>query len=635
MRTRLILLIAVLCSCIAPRISADEAKAKPADKAADKPTGFAEQVAPLFKQYCNKCHGGDKPKANMSLARFKTEKEFLANPILADKVAQYVRSGEMPPEGRPQPSAEDKARLTAWIDRALGTDDCQSKANPGRVTLRRLNRNQYNNTIRDLTGVDFRPAEDFPADDVGYGFDNIGDVLTLPPLLMEKYLAAAEKITALVWKDPKLKSRIIIVRPDDKTTKEQAARKIFESFARRAYRRSVNPPEMERLVAFVGIAEAHGDGFDQGIELGIQAILTSPQFLFMVERSRRPNNKELALPLNEFELATRLSYFLWSSMPDDELFKAARDSVLRKNLDKQVARMLQSPKAQALVENFGDQWLNLRNLKTAQPDPARFPRFDERLRAAMLKETELFFAAVMRENRSILEFLDGDFTYVNEPLARLYGIDGIKGEEFQRVSLAGTARGGVLTQAGILTVTSNPTRTSPVKRGKWILENILGAPPPPPPPNVPELAETAAVVESASLRKRMEQHRANPNCATCHEKMDPLGFGFENFDAIGAWRDKDGTFTIDTSGVLPGGDSFQGPAELRAILKKRKQDFCRCLAEKMLTYATGRGVEPSDRCYIDRILEKLAKDNYRFQTLVLEIVKSDPFQKRRGQGDQP
>ena len=548
------------CALTAP--AADDAKPKSASAPPD--ASFATHVAPLLNKYCSKCHGGDKPKGNLALDKFKTEAQFLSNPSVPDRVAQFVRGKEMPPGNRPQPSKEEVAQLLQWIDKNLGGAACKGKSDPGSVTLRRLNRNEYNNTIRDLVGVHFQPADDFPADDVGYGFDNIGDVLSLPPLLMEKYLAAAEKITAEALKNPELKKRIFTTKPDGKTTEDQAAKKIIEMFARQAFRRNVAPAEVDRLATFVPLAKANGDGFDKGIELALEAILTSPHFLFRVERSRRPNNAEIALPISEFELATRLSYYLWSSMPDAELLREARQETLRKNLDAQIKRMLASPKAQGLVENFGGQWLNLRNLKTVQPDPVRFPRFDDQLRSAMQKETELFFAAIVRENRSVLDFLDADFTYVNEPLAKLYGIPGIKGDEFQRVSLTGTVRGGVLTQASVLTITSNPTRTSPVKRGKWILENILGTPPPPPPPEVPELAEEGTAL-TGSLRQRMEQHRANPNCAVCHQRMDPLGFGFENFDAIGAWRDKDGSFVIDPSGQLPGGESFQGPAELRPV----------------------------------------------------------------------
>jgi hypothetical protein len=327
-------------------------------------------------------------------------------------------------------------------------------------------------------------------------------------------------------------------------------------------------------------------------------------------------------------------------MPDDELFAQARTGQLRKggNLQAQVRRMLADPRSRALVENFAGQWLQLRNLKNATPDKRSFPAFDEALRAAMLKETELFFAAIVAEDRSVLDFLDADFTFVNERLARHYGMTGVKGDGFRRVSVAGTQRGGVLTQASILTVTSNPTRTSPVKRGKWILENILGTPPPPPPPDAGELSEDKNVVLSGSLRKRMELHRSNATCASCHQRMDPLGFGFENFDAIGAWRDRDGPYPIDPSGTLPNGQSFRGPRELKAILKGKHEAFGRCLTEKMLTYALGRGLElgdDADQPVVERIAGSLARNHYKFSSLVLEIVQSEPFQKRRSQRGNP
>jgi hypothetical protein len=290
--------------------------------------------------------------------------------------------------------------------------------------------------------------------------------------------------------------------------------------------------------------------------------------------------------------------------------------------------MLQAEKSSALVENFGGQWLNLRNLQMAQPAKRDFPTWDEQLRSAMRKETELFFAAIIREDRSILDFLDADFTYVNGRLARHYDIPGVEGPEFRRVKLPDRNRGGVLTQASVLTVTSNPTRTSPVKRGKWILENILNTPPPPPPPDVPELKEDKETVLKGSLRERMEQHRANPNCATCHERMDPLGFGFENFDAIGGWRTEDGKFTIDASGVLPDGKKFNGPAELKKVLLGKEEQFRRCLTEKLLTYALGRGVEAADRPAVEKISKAVAADHNRFNRMVLEIVESDPFLRR-------
>jgi hypothetical protein len=582
------------------------------------------------KKYCVRCHGGRKPRAGLNLTKYQAEESLLKDRDLWEKVLRNVRNRDMPPEGRRQPAQPEIDRVTGVLHARLGQVDCTLTKDPGRVTIRRLNRAEYNNTIRDLVGVRFQPARDFPADDIGYGFDNIGDVLSLPPILMEKYLAAAEKIVEEAFKAPKLRKRILIAQPGNNPT--EAARKILGAFARRAFRRPVTAQEVERLVRFVDLAKKNGDSFEIGIQLALQAVLVSPHFLFRIEKDREPNNPKVVHPISEFELATRLSYALWSSMPDEELFRLAGQGGLRKAgvLEAQVRRMLKDPRARALVDNFAGQWLQTRNLQTANPNPAQFPTFNDALRADMLRETELFFEAIVKENRSILDFLDADFTFLNERLARHYGIAGVKGNQFRRVKLTGGQRGGVLTQASILTITSNPTRTSPVKRGKWILENILGTPPPPPPPNVPELNEDKKVVLSGSLRQRMEKHRSNALCASCHQRMDPLGFGFENFDAVGAWRTKDGTFTIDPSGTLPGGTSFKGPQELKAILKGKKKEFARCLSDKVLTYALGRGLEYYDKCAVDSIAENLAKQQYRFASLVIEVVKSDPFQKRRG-----
>jgi hypothetical protein len=622
------MLFALALGCL---LSARAGEAKTPGKPAE-PISFSKQVLPLLNRYCNSCHYGSKPKGNLALDTFKTDADALKDLNIWDAVAQRVRNHEMPPSRRRQPSAEEVNTLITWIDQSLGSGDCQSVKDPGCVTLRRLNRTEYNNTIRDLVGVDVQPAEDFPADDVGYGFDNIGDVLSLSPLLFEKYLAAAEKIVAKAMATPTARKRIFIAQPSDKSKVDECARKILENFARHAYRRPLAPEEVNRLAGLAHVATSQGDSFDKGIELALEAVLTSPQFLFRVERDRGPN-RLLPHLINEYELATRLSYFLWSSMPDEELFSLAKKDALRKNLEAQVKRMLADPKALALVENFAGQWLQLRNLKTASPDPDLFPTFDDELRLAMARETELFFAAIMKDDRSILDFIDADYTFANERLARHYGIPGVQGEQFRRVTLSNHDRGGVLTQASVLTVTSNPTRTSPVKRGKFILENVLGTPPPPPPANVPELSEDKKVVLSGTLRQRMVQHRADPNCATCHQRMDPLGFGFENFDAVGAWRDKDGPFSVDPSGVLPSGQSFQGPAGLKTILKGQQDLFARCLTEKMLTYALGRGLEPYDKCTVQEIAAAVARNQYRFSSLVVEIVKSDPFQKRKFKGN--
>ncbi|WP_406701000.1 DUF1592 domain-containing protein [Singulisphaera sp. Ch08] len=759
--------------------------AEPKKQAATSEASFSDQIAPLLAKYCIQCHGNAKPKGGLNLAKLTDESSLAENQKVWQLVVENVESGDMPPEGKPKPTKEEVELLAGWVDARLEKLDCGKESDPGRVTLRRLNRSEYNNTIRDLFGIDFRPAEDFPSDDVGYGFDNIGDVLTLPPILMEQYLAAAESIveqaivadaesggTPRTWEvealetdaggspyedwaralattgeiavsfpcprggeyvirarafgqqagselarmafkvdgkvvetvevgaevdsprvyevkatlnagtrrisvaflndfydpkaeDPKRRDRNLIVdyleiqgtalgantplpeshrkiifETPTKATRDASVRTILERFASRAYRRPITPGEVARLVKFVDLAEQSGDSFERGIQLALEAVLVSPQFLFRVEIDPRVDSAKKAQftrthPINEFELASRLSYFLYSSIPDDELWQLATQGKLREgdNLEKQVRRMLRDPKAKALVENFADQWLQIRNLKTVSPDRKQFPSFDEPLRAAMLMETELFFEEVMREDRSVLDFLDADYTFLNERLAAHYGIKGIKGDQFRRVSLSEDShRGGLLTQASILTVTSNPTRTSPVKRGRWILEQVLGTPPPPPPPDVPELKEDQATTLSGSLRQRMEQHRSDPNCASCHARMDPLGFAFENFDAIGAWREKDGSFPVDSSGLLPSGQSFQGPAGLKAILKTREKNFTRCLAEKMLTFAIGRGIEDPDECALDKIVEATGSDQSRFSRLVLEIVKSDPFQKRKNRG---
>jgi len=409
------------------------------------------------------------------------------------------------------------------------------------------------------------------------------------------------------------------------------ARKTITSFATRAFRRPITAQEQERLLTLFKATADRGDPFETAVKLFVEAVLVSPQFLFRGDVRPEPNNPQAIRPVDEYALASRLSYFLWSSMPDEALFAQAAHRSLRRNLGSEVARMLKEPKAHALVENFAGQWLQLRNLKLVSPDQKQFPLFDESLRLGMQKETELFFESICRENRSLMELISADYTFLNEKLAHLYGIERVEGEQFRRVTLKGNQRGGLLAQASILTITSNPTRTSPVKRGKWVLENILGAPPPPPPPNVPELKEGKEAL-TGPLRHRMEQHRSDPNCSTCHSRMDPIGFGFENFDAIGAWRDREGDFDIDSSGTLQTGESFTGPAELKALLlKEKRDDFVRCLTEKMLTYALGRGLEYYDKCAVERITKNLAKDHYRFSTLILEIVKSTPFQMRRGE----
>jgi hypothetical protein len=367
---------------------------------------------------------------------------------------------------------------------------------------------------------------------------------------------------------------------------------------------------------------------EEAVRVVTEAVLISPNFLFRIERDPSGKSGD-SYEINAFELASRLSYFLWSSMPDDALFRAAEQNRLQNpvELKTQVARMLADPKASALVENFGEQWLNLRLMDRTKPDAAKFPSVDDELLENMRRETRLFITEVFRDNRSILDFIDGPFTFVNGPLARYYGIEGVDGETFQRVALDGERRSGIVTQASILSISSYATRTSPVLRGKWVLDTLLGTPPPPPPDNIPPLAEED-LGTAASMRQRLEQHRANPSCAACHNAMDPIGFGLENYDAAGAWRTKDGNFDIDNSGTLPSGNSFAGAKALKEILRAESGPFSRNFTEKLLTYALGRGLERADRAAVEQISRDAAADNYRFVSLVNQIVNSRPFRFR-------
>jgi len=405
------------------------------------------------------------------------------------------------------------------------------------------------------------------------------------------------------------------------------AQTIVSTFARRAFRRPVTAAETAPFAKLYTLAREQGDSFQEGIATALQGVLVSPNFLFRVERDR-PGQ---FAPIDNYELASRLSYFLWSSMPDRALTAAAAQGTLRQSavLAAQVRRMLRDPKSRALVDNFAGQWLQFKNIDVMKPDIGKFPEFEDNLRLSMRRETELFLEHLIRDDASVLEILDAKHTYLNERLARFYGIEGVTGPEFRRVDMSNTERGGgILAHASTLTISSYSTRTSPVLRGKWILETLLNAPPPPPPPAVPSLDESK-VGESVSLRQQMEAHRKNPACASCHSRMDPLGFGLEDLNAIGAWRTMDGKFPVDSAGELPGGRAFHGPAELKTLLLQDKDAFVRSLTSKLLNYALGRGLERYDRPVVSQIASRLPMSNYRFSALVLDIVNSLPFQQRR------
>ena len=423
--------------------------------------------------------------------------------------------------------------------------------------------------------------------------------------------------------------RFVTVRPSETVSVRDAATQVLRPILYRVFRRPVTDAEVTRFAELVdrNVTEFK-ETYEYGLYVALQAALVSPDFLFRKEAD--PEGDAAERKLNEYEVASRLSYFLWSSMPDDQLFQLAENKRLFDPaiLQAQIERMLHDDKAHALSRNFASQWLNLRNLADVQPNPEVFPDFDDALRSAMGQETEMLFSTIVKENRSIDDFLNADFTFLNERLAKHYGITGVSGEEFVRVSLAGSMRSGVLTHASILTLTSNPGRTSPVKRGKWILENILGDAPPPPPPGVPPLEEAAKDMANLSLRERMEIHRKDPGCASCHKTMDPLGMGLENFDAIGRWRDKEGERDVDSRGELPSGEKFSGPIELIGIIRGRQEKFHRAFAERLLTYALGRGLEYYDKCAVDQALVLMKQRGNRFSALVEGIVTSDAFMKR-------
>lgn len=750
---------------------------------------FATDIKPIFAKFCFDCHGDGADEGGLTLDSLLAQSDRTADQPHWLAVWSNLQAQTMPPSTEEQPSLAERQALIRWIQRDVFQLD-PSNPDPGRVTIRRLNREEYRNTINDLLGVEFDTTEAFPADDTGYGFDTIGDVLSISPLLMEKYIEAAQQIVAeavytagpqiptlTVWADQfrsedkksnarwlpfetpvavsnsryiehagryriKIEMRVsgsmeatlhtavltvkangkelnrrnlgwdyskaiyltaeadlsrgsnllslelapknppgadedplrLAVRkvelygplggsyteyppvyqrvfvdgppPTDAAAREQYARKLLRHFADHAFRRPVDEPTLDRLVALAVDVEQSGMSFEHGIAQALTAILASPRFLFRAEVQPEPNDPGQVVTLDEFALASRLSYFLWSSLPDDELFDLARQGKLRTNLRSQVDRMLADPRSERFVANFVGQWLQTRDVETLNVDARRILEirstedadriFNQRLRSAMARETEMLVADLMRENGTVLDLLTADYTFANESLAKWYGIDGVQGDQMRKVSLPPDAhRSGILTHASFLIVTSNPTRTSPVKRGQFILENLLGTPAPPPPPDVPELEQAArGRGRNLTMRELMAVHRQQPLCASCHSRMDPLGLALENYNALGMFRETDRGKPIDTAGQLMTGEKFADVKELsRVLATDRRGDFYRCLTEKLLTYAIGRGVEYYDAPTVDKIVAQLDQDGGKMRALIYGIVESVPFQKRRGDGD--
>ncbi len=785
--SRLILADSVASKPKSPQISAAANRGTAAGSSAtpgvlDAGAAFRQHVAPILTKVCSQCHNEQLASGGMNILNFTDPGSVQENREEWEIIVRQVRGGQMPPRGLPRPAPQQVQAFVRTIEGTFEQMDRALQPDPGRVTARRLNRSEYSNTIRDLLGVEFRADRAFPTDDSGEGFDNIADVLTISPLLMEKYLSAAERIATRalgleklpkpiettysikamlsgataggagggtirrlgpgtievthrfdfdgeyniriglpgvrgvdgkpvrmsVWLDGNLvDTRDIETKPsglvyfnpfseeqfriavtegehviragfvDDeyvaslpekdyynsKKNKfpdavtlvgpfpgagEKASRKkiltcdpksgttcierILHTLARRAYRRPVTPTEVASLMRFVSDSTRNGHSVEYGIRTALAAVLVSPHFLFRIERDADRKDPSKVHRISDLELASRLSYFLWRSMPDDELLGLAEARKLHDNavLRAQVKRMIDDARSASFADDFAGQWLELRNLDTARPDPDRFLYWGPELRAGMKTETRMFFEHMLRNNRPLSEFLDAKYTFLNERLAWFYGIEGVKGGEFRKVDLTGEQRGGLLGQASILTLTSYPSRTSVVIRGKYILQNILGTPPPPPPPDVPALEEES-VGTNASLRQQMEKHRSNAVCASCHSKMDVLGFGLENYDAIGKWRTKDGKFPVDSSGTLPDGRTFSGPGQLREALLAQMPEFAQTVVEKMMIYALGRGLQRYDHIVAKEITRTLAASDYPFQSVVYEVIESLPFQSRRGE----
>jgi len=714
---------------------------------------FERDIVPILSRYCIACHGFSKPKSDLNLSLFRSGEAALSKPQVWKEAASRISSFEMPPKKEPtQPTPDERARVAAWV---AGFRQLQPK-DPGRGTIRRLSQVEYANTLADLLGADPKVADEIPRDEVGPGFNS-----SIPPLLMEKYLAVAEAALEDVIKPDQLKlkwtagqlrgavdgrfagpgevnasfiapaegSYAITIRagsekppgklavrvngesvgearinaapntpgpttitckllpgsavlsvgsanpflepapagakpaprnmvlesieivgpPGAKPTAQQrrlfvaapgkdlpprdAARKILEPFARRAFRRPPRPAELDALLKVFELADHQGAMFTESVRLMLKAALVSPSFLYLTPDDGTANGADGAIvPLGDHQLASRLSYLFWSTMPDDELSALADAGKLRDPavLAAQVRRLIADARSRALFQGFGAAWLGLDHIAELDIDEKKFPLMTKPMRRAMLEEASLLFDAILRGNRSILEFIDCDYTFANDTLARVYGLD-VKDSKMVRVPLTDRNRGGILTLPGVLAVTSLPNRTSPVKRGRWVLEQVLGQTPPAPPADVPPLdKQDAGAAGKLNLRQKMERHRSNPACFGCHQTIDPIGFGLENFDVVGRWRDKDESgLPIDAKGELPGDIRFSGPAELKRIVLARKDEFCRNLVRRILAHTLCRSLSGYDEIVADEIADAVARDGYRFQTIWIQVATSYPFLNRR------
>lgn len=582
---------------------------------------FKEGVAPFVKNYCTNCHGNKTKKGGLNF------EAALKKPGAADSRKQWgqaadnVTAHEMPPDDEDKlPTDEERQLFQKWI----GQIKFLSPKDPGPFVIRRLTKVEYGNTLRDLLGVDPVVAQQLPDEVFGAGYLN-----SLSPLQSEQYLGIANE----VLDQPEVKKRLAGETPAPGADLRAEAKEFASSLARTAFRRPPSEDEITVLLEVFDLARENKLDYASALELVTKAILVSPQFLYITPAEEVEPGREIVL-LDDHQLASRLSYLLWSTMPDAELSTLADSGKLHEPaiLKAQVKRMLEDDRSRALFDGFGAQWLGLGDLDTKTFDPAKFPQMTAEMRSAMYDEARLFFESIVRENRNVVSFVDSDYTFLNGTLAPIYGLEkSVTGPQMRKVHLTDPNRGGILGMPGVLATTSFPNRTSPVKRGVWVLEQVLGEHIPPPPANVPTLEkQDRMTVENLTLRQRTELHVKDPACANCHKVLDPIGFGLENFDAIGRWRDEDDTGgPIDAAGELPGGKKFASPMELKAIVASRKEDLARNLTEQLLAYALGRPLEGYDEIVVDHMMENIAKDGDRMQTLITEIVTSYPFTHRR------
>jgi len=593
------------------------------------------EVQGVLKKHCLACHQGKAPTGGFDVTKLSSEQSLNAQPRLWARLGNRIRNGDMPPKSAPAPAPETRDRLLTWLDHTLQTVACADGISPGNAPIRRLNRDEYSATIRDLLNIHVNAAHALPADGAGgEGFDNAAETLFLSPVHAEKYLEAAKQALDYAFTDTKARAVFLNAEPGKTVTPEEAAQKVLAKFLPRAFRRPIAPSESDRYMVLFRDAQKRGESYERSIRYALQAVLLSPHFLFRYEAA---NPEAAPRLLNGHSLASRLSYFLWGSMPDETLFNLATEDKLHDPtvLREQIARMLKDQRSREFAERFVEQWLNTRELgRDIKPDAKLFPAYyDAEIQGAIRYEPILFFQDILAENRSITELIDSKFTFLTNKLEKFYGLPNTKlRQQPVRVELpADSHRGGLLGMSAVLAVSSYPQRTSPVLRGKWILDALLGTPPPPPPPDVPELAEdhsNSAVPKT--MRERLSMHRDKPACAGCHSRIDPLGFALENYDVLGQWRTTEGGKPVDSKGQLPDGAEFEGVEGLKNVLLEQKKVFARNLTSKLLGYALGRGLTLEEYCTVDAIVADLDKNNYSAHTLISGIVLSVPFRWQAG-----